>query len=118
MELLEAGLTYSYWLFRGWRQGVSRGTLGAENVSTVSTMVLEDTQSESLSIKFKRSLMWCSAVSAYLPDSDGKAFPTGHAVLHLVILSPLPGQTLGLLDLKAWQQLQPEHVAFISLIMK
>lgn len=38
---------------------------------------------------------------SYLPDSHTKAFPTGHAVLHFVVLGPLPGQTLGLLDLKS-----------------
>lgn len=40
-------------------------------------------------------------IASYLPDSDGKALPAGHAVLHLVILGPLPGQRLGLLDLQA-----------------
>lgn len=42
MELLKTCLTYSYWLFRGGREGVFRGTLSAENVSTMSTMVLEE----------------------------------------------------------------------------
>lgn len=36
---------------------------------------------------------------SYLPDSDRKAFPTGHAVLHFVILRPLSGQRLWLLNL-------------------
>lgn len=36
---------------------------------------------------------------SYLPDSDRKAFPTGHAVLHFVILRPLSGQRLRLLNL-------------------
>lgn len=36
---------------------------------------------------------------SYLPDSDWKAFPAGHAVLHFVILRPLSGQRLRLLNL-------------------
>lgn len=31
---------------------------------------------------------------SYLPDSDREAFSTGHAILHFVILGPLPGQRL------------------------
>lgn len=41
MELLETRLTHPYWLFRGWREGVSRRTLAAENISTVSAVMLD-----------------------------------------------------------------------------
>lgn len=36
---------------------------------------------------------------SHLPDSHTEAFPAGHAVLHLVVLGPLPRQALALLDL-------------------
>lgn len=38
-------------------------------------------------------------VASYLPYSDREDLPTGHAVLHFMILGPLPGQRLRLLDL-------------------
>lgn len=41
-----------------------------------------------------------ASIHSYLPDREREALPTGHAVLHLVILGPLPGQRLWLLDLK------------------
>lgn len=42
LELLKARLAHPYWLFRGRREGVLRWTLGAENVSTMSAVVLEE----------------------------------------------------------------------------
>lgn len=39
--------------------------------------------------------------SSHLPDRDGEAFPTGHAVLDFMVLRPLSGQTLRLFDLRA-----------------
>ncbi len=41
LQLLEARLAHPYWLFRGRREGVPRRTLGAENVSAVSAVVLD-----------------------------------------------------------------------------
>lgn len=41
------------------------------------------------------------SVDSYLAHSDGEDLPAGHAVLHLVVLGPLSGQRLRLLDLKA-----------------
>lgn len=38
-------------------------------------------------------------VASYLPYGDREDLPTGHAVLHFMILGPLPGQRLWLLDL-------------------
>lgn len=37
--------------------------------------------------------------NSHLPDGDREAFPTGHAVLHLVILCPFPCEGLRLLYL-------------------
>lgn len=42
LELLEARLAHPYWLFRGRSEGVLRRTLGTENVSTMSAVVLDN----------------------------------------------------------------------------
>lgn len=45
--------------------------------------------------RLERALLWVkNKNNTHLPDCDGEAFPTGHAVLHFMILSPLSGQTL------------------------
>ena len=41
LELLKARLTHPHWFFGGRREGVPRRTLGAENVSAMSAMVLD-----------------------------------------------------------------------------
>lgn len=41
MKLLETCLADPYWLFRRWREGVLRRTLGAEDVSAMSAVVLD-----------------------------------------------------------------------------
>lgn len=46
LELLEACVTHPHWLFRGRCFGVPYRTLGAENVSTVSAVVLEEEEGE------------------------------------------------------------------------
>lgn len=46
LELFEAYLTHSYWLFGVRRQGVLGRTLGAEDVSTMSAVVLNSTEEE------------------------------------------------------------------------
>lgn len=74
LKLLEAGLAHSDGLFGRRRHGVLRRALGAEYVPTVSAVVL--------------------------PDGDGETFPAGHAVLHLAVVRPLPGQRLRLLYLE------------------
>lgn len=43
------------------------------------------------------------SVHSYLAHGDGENLSAGHAVLHLVVLGPLPGQRLRLLDLKTKQ---------------
>lgn len=61
----------------------------------MSAVVLDIQREEEGKERLKRALLWVKNKNhTHLPDSDGEAFPTGHAVLHFVILSPLSGQTL------------------------
>lgn len=94
LELLEAGLADPDWLFGIRGEGIPCRTFSAENVPTVSAVVLEPEGREKVSITGLGLLERHPTSGSYLPDSDRKAFPTAHAVLHFVILGPLSGQRL------------------------
>lgn len=103
MELFEACLADTHRLFGGRREGVPRRALGTENVSTMSAVVLYFHREGKLKVRHLNMSSTPVSINfhmTYLPDGERKAFPTSHAVLYFMILSPLPGQGLGLFDLK------------------
>lgn len=106
LELVEARLADPHGLFGRRREGVPHRALGAEDVAAVSAVVLrihrrrrrKVLRHEKVTQKFNAPPSGRRRRS-HLPDSHTEAFPAGHAVLHLVVLGPLPRQALALLDL-------------------